>query len=43
MSRILRDFQMGEILTLLWNIHPYSFVIEGVLVGIEATEGRIAL
>ena len=29
--------------TLLRDIHPYGFVIEGVLVGIESTEGRVAL
>ena len=34
---------MSETLTMLWDIHPYSLVVEGVFVGIEATEGRIAL
>ena len=43
MSSALRDFQLSQTLTLLWDIHPYSFIVEGVFVGIEATEGRIAL
>ena len=29
--------------TLLRNIDPYGFVIKGIFVGIETTEGRIAL
>lgn len=28
---------------LLGDIHPYGFLIESVFVGIESTEGRVAL
>ena len=28
---------------MLRNIHPYSFIIEGVLVGIKSAERRVAL
>ena len=38
-----RCFRLRKTPTLLGNIHPYVFVIEGVFVGIESTEGRVAL
>ena len=43
MSQASPRFQLVTVFTLLWNIHPYCFFIEGVFVGIEATKGRVAL
>ena len=43
MSMVSPKVSMPQILTLLGDIHPYGFLIESILVGIEATERRIAL
>ena len=43
MSRVSRKVSMPQILTLLGDIHPHGFFVESILIGIEATERRIAL
>ena len=43
MSMVSSRLGLPKILTLLRDIHPYGFVIEGVFVGIKPTEGRVAL
>ena len=43
MSRVSLRVSLPQILTLLRDIHPYGIFIESILVGIEATERRIAL
>ena len=36
-------FCLPEKLTLLWDVYPYGVIVESIFVGIESTEGRIAL
>lgn len=43
MSMVSSRPGLPKILTLLWDIHPYGFVIKSVFVGIKSTEGRVAL
>ena len=34
---------LSEKLTLLRDVYPYGVIVESIFVGIESTEGRIAL